>query len=364
MMSGESDIQKTLACLQRGALDFLEKPVSLPRLLTSVRNALTVHNSRSSIQAGHQILGDSDIIRKTVARIRKLAALNESVLILGESGTGKELVALNLHLFSQRYALPLHRVNCAALNANLIEAELFGSKKGSFTGADRDRQGHFQAAGGSSLFIDEIGDFEPGLQSRILRVLQEKKVTPVGETREVPVDVRLIFATHRDLEQMIAEGRFREDLYFRLSTFTVQLPPLRERLADIDVLAPHFLATFLAENNLGFKTLGPDALSRLKEYDYPGNIRELAKIVKNAAVFCEREVLGAGDIEFQPRVGQADIWTRTQQMNLSDGRRLFERELIIRRLDEMGGDMSRTAESLGMLRTNLYRKLKDLGIRR
>ena len=360
VMSGESDLQKTLACLRGGALDFLEKPISLPRLLTSVRNALAVFNSRASIQAQHLIRGKSPAIRRTVARIRKLAAINESVLILGESGTGKELAARNLHLFSPRYALPLRTVNCAALSPDLIEAELFGYRKGSFTGAVRDHRGHFEAARGSSLFIDEIGDFELPLQSRILRVLQEKVITRVGETDEVPVDVRFIFATHRRLDEMAARGEFRQDLYFRLSTFVIEIPPLRDRLEDIDILAPHFLREFLSENNLGPKGLTDDAFSKLREYDYPGNIRELAKIVKNAALFSAGERVTADDIEFQPRIHPADIWSRCRRQTLAESRRIFERELIRQRLNSMDQDVGRTAESLGILRNNLYRKFRVL----
>lgn len=362
MMSGESDIQKTLACLQQGALDFLEKPVSLTRLLTSVRNAFSIHSARGSVQAQYAMLGHSAAMQRVTGLVRKLGALKESVLILGESGTGKELAAANLHFFSPRYARPLQKVNCAALNPNLIEAELFGYKKGSFTGAHRDHQGYFEVARGSSLFIDEIGDFAPPLQSRILRVLQEKTVTPVGETREVPVDVRLIFATHRNLGDLIARGEFREDLYFRLSTFVIEMPPLRERLEDIDELAPHFLSRFLDENNLRFKELMPDALSRLKQHDYPGNVRELAKVVKNAAFFAEGDRITAGDIDFHPRPGQVDIWSQSRGETLREARNRFERELIARRLREAGGDVERAAGSLGLLRSNLYRKMRSLGM--
>jgi two-component system, NtrC family, nitrogen regulation response regulator NtrX len=362
MMSGESDIQKTLACLRQGALDFLEKPVSLPRLLTSVRNAQAIFNTRNSTQGQSLILGESPAIRRTKDLIHKLAKLNETVLILGESGTGKELVATNLHLFSPRYALPMQRVNCAALNPNLIEAELFGHKKGSFTGATRDHVGYFEAAHGSSLFIDEIGDFEPHLQGRILRVLQERTVARVGDTREISIDVRFVFATHRNLGEMAAQGNFREDLYFRLSTFVVEVPPLRERLEDIDLLAPHFLQLFLAENNLAYKVLTSEALARLKEYDYPGNVRELAKVVKNAAFFSPGELVTADAVEFLSPARRADIWAECRRLSLTDGRRLLERELVAQRLREMSYDIGLTAESLGILRPNLYRKLRELDL--
>jgi len=201
VMSGESDIQKTLSCLKNGALDFLEKPISLPRLITSVKNAFELYNTKSTVQARFNILGESKTIKNVINRIKKLALLNESVLIYGESGTGKELAAENLHLFSPRFSKKMYRVNCTALNSNLIESELFGHKKGSFTGAYKDKKGYFELADKSSLFIDEIGDFNLGLQSKILRVLQEKKITRVGDSTEINLDTRYIFATHNNLKK-------------------------------------------------------------------------------------------------------------------------------------------------------------------
>ncbi len=264
MMSGESDIQKTLSCLKNGALDFLEKPVSTPRLLTSVRNALSLFNSKKSALSRYKILGNTDVMKQIKGKIKKLASLNESVLICGESGTGKELVAENLHLFSNRYSLQLNKINCTAFNASLIETELFGHKAGSFTGAANDKTGFFKASDKSSLFIDEIGDFDLNLQSKILRVLQEKKVTPVGSTNDIDVDVRLIFATHHNLSEMILQKKFRDDLFYRISTFTIELPPLRERLDDINIIANHFLNNFLLENKLGFKEFSQESLDKLK----------------------------------------------------------------------------------------------------
>ncbi|NKB68927.1 MAG: response regulator [Candidatus Latescibacteria bacterium] len=361
VVSGESDLPKALACLRAGAFDFLEKPVSLPRLLTAVRNGVAVFNSKYSAQERCRILGRSRAMGQVVERLRKLAALDETVLIEGESGTGKELVAENLHLLSPRFALPMTAVNCAALNPNLLEAELFGHKAGGFTGADSDRSGYFAAAQGSSLFIDEIGDFQLDLQSKVLRVLQGKTVRPVGSDEEVVLDARFIFATHRDLPQRIGEGLFREDLYFRISTFIIHLPPLRQRLEDIDDLAPHFLARFLRDNDLPAKEWDASGLERLKDYHYPGNIRELDKIVKNTAFFARGERLGAGDIEFSP-VAESDIWMRTKGLSLGDSKAQFERELLERRLREAGGDIGRTAVSLDILRNNLYRKLRQYGI--
>jgi len=254
------------------------------------------------------------------------------------------------------------KVNLTALNVNVVESELFGHKKGSFTGATEDKKGFFEVANQSSLFIDEIGDFPLNLQSKILRVLQEKKIMVVGSTKEVEIDTRLIFATNKNLETMIKEATFRQDLYFRISTFTVELPPLRDRLEDIDILAPHFLNDFLIENNLEYKVFSPDAIEKLKQHHYPGNIRELAKIIKNSTLFSENEVITAQDIEFQTEQQQMDIWLKTRNLSLTESKKCFEKEFLIKRLKQMNRNIEKTAESLGIIRNNLYRKLREYDI--
>jgi len=362
VISGESDIQKTLACLREGALDFLEKPVSLPRLITAVRNAMELHNIKSSTRDKCKILGNSTLMQNIIAKVKKIAGLSESVLITGESGTGKELVAENLHLFSNRFSLPMIKVNCTALNPNLLESELFGHKAGSFTGADRNKKGIFEAAHKSTLFIDEIGDFPLNLQSKILRIIQEKKITPVGSTDEIPVDVRLVFATHRNLKEMVQAGLFREDLFFRISTFTIELPSLRKRIEDIDTLAPFFLKQFLMENSLPLKEFSSEAILKLKEYQYPGNIRELAKIIKNAAFFTEADRIMPYDIDFCSEPVCGEIWEKTRCLSLLESKECFEKELIDKRMKSMGKDIRKVAESLGMIKNNLYRKLKYYSI--
>jgi two-component system nitrogen regulation response regulator NtrX len=362
IISGESDIQRSIACIKNGALDFIEKPVSLPRLLTTVRNAIAIHTVKTDASGRFSILGNVPSLIEMRNRIHKLAHLNESVLITGENGTGKELVAENLHLFSSRSAHPICKINCTALNPNIIESELFGHIAGSFTGADRSKQGCFERAHRSTLFLDEIGDFAPPLQAKILRVLQEKRVLPVGASKEIEVDTRLLFATNIDLESAVRKGLFREDLYFRISTFVIRIPPLRERLQDIDILAPHFLNEFLNENKLSSKVFTGASLDRLKEYHYPGNIRDLARIVKNAAFFTEGDKIDADNIDFMPPIGHPDLWFRTRSMSLSEAVDYFERELILRRLGEVGNDIGNAAESLGMIKNNLYRKMKQCGI--
>ncbi len=359
MVSGESDIRKALACVRLGALDFLEKPVALPRLLLSVSNAVRLHEARKAARSRIHILGKSKAIQDVMSRIRKLAVVGESVLIRGESGTGKELVAENLHAFSHRSTQIMRKVNCAALSPGLVESELFGHKAGSFTGAQRDKAGLFSAAQGSTLFIDEIGDFEHGLQAKFLRVLQEKTIMPVGTTEEVGVDVRTLFATHVDLEMAMEKQKFRQDLFFRISTFTLQLPPLRDRLDDIDILAPFFVDKFLTENGLPAKTLSNEALTKLKDYPYPGNIRELSQVVKNAAFFCEGDILLAKDIEFRSVTGGEGFWEGINKCNWDQAKLTFERELLRRRIHEAHGNVAKAAESLGLIKNNLYRKLHE-----
>ena len=362
VISGESDIQRTLFCLSQGASDFLEKPVSLPRLLTAVRNASQIYNLKSTAREKSIILGNSRIMQQITAKLKKIATLNECVLLHGESGTGKELFAENLHLFSKRYSMPMTKVNCTSLNPNLLESELFGHKAGSFTGATSNKKGYFEKANGSSLFIDEIGDFPLTLQSKILRVIQEKIVTPVGSTDEIPIDTRLIFATHQNLKEMVKQGTFREDLFFRISTFTLEIPPLRERLDDIEILASHFLSLFLHENKLPIKEFTSDVFDTLKNYNYPGNIRELSKIIKNAAFFSDNLQLISSDFTFNNDADSTDIWYKTKQLSLFESKALFERELIVRRLSMMGNNIAKTAETLGLIKNNIYRKLNEYNI--
>jgi len=362
IISGESDIQKTLACMRQGALDFIEKPVGLARLITSVRNAIELYNIKSTSRDKCRILGNSTATQETIKRVKKLAGLNESVLITGETGTGKELIAENLHLFSKRYSLPMVKVNCSALNPQLLESELFGHLAGSFTGAHQTKKGFFEAAQGSTLFIDEIGDFPLNLQGKILRTIQEKKITPVGSTEEIPIDARLVFATHRNLKEMTQSGLFREDLFFRISTFAIELPPLRDRIEDIDTLAPFFLNQFCVENALPLREFSSDAIIKLKQYHYPGNIRELATIIKNAAFFNEADRIIPENINFCSEFNNKEIWDKTKNLSLVESKERFEKELIERRMKIMGNDLAKVAESLGMIKNNLYRKLNYYSI--
>lgn len=362
VISGESAIEKTISSLKNGAIDFIEKPVSLPRLITTVKNAFNIYNIKASSFERSKILGESVKIKSVIDKIKKLANINETVLICGENGTGKELVAENLHLFSPNYTKQMIKVNCTALNPNLIESELFGHKAGSFTGAQKDKVGFFEKANYSTIFIDEIGDFELSLQSKILRVIQEKVITPVGSSNEIPINSKMLFATHRPLDKMVEEGSFREDLYFRLSTFIINIPPLRERLEDINVLANNFLHQFVIENKLSPKILLPNAIEKLQGYDYPGNIRELSKIIKNAAFFSSNDEIGADDINFSNIRKNNDLLAKTKAMTLAQAKNFLEKEFLIKRLSEFNDDISKTADSLGILKNNLYRKIREHNI--
>lgn len=362
VISGESAIEKTISSLKNGAIDFIEKPVSLPRLITTVKNAFNIYNIKASSFERSKILGESVKIKSVIDKIKKLANINETVLICGENGTGKELVAENLHLFSPNYTKQMIKVNCTALNPNLIESELFGHKAGSFTGAQKDKVGFFEKANYSTIFIDEIGDFELSLQSKILRVIQEKVITPVGSSNEIPINSKMLFATHRPLDKMVEEGSFREDLYFRLSTFIINIPPLRERLEDINVLANNFLHQFVIENKLSPKILLPNAIEKLQGYDYPGNIRELSKIIKNAAFFSSNDEIGAEDINFSNIRKNNDLLAKTKEMTLAQAKNFLEKEFLIKRLSEFNDDISKTADSLGILKNNLYRKIREHNI--
>jgi len=361
-MSGESDVYKVLDCIKEGALDFIVKPISLPRLTVALTNALKLTNTKKQLQNKSMILGQSNSTKQLRVTISRYAQLNENILITGESGTGKELVAENIHLYSNRYEHPFLKINCAALHADLVEAELFGYAKGSFTGAETDKKGYFESASEGTLFLDEIGDLPLETQSKLLRVLQENKVVRIGETHERPIRTRIICATHRPLETMIDEGTFREDLYFRIATFRIHISPLRERVEDIDELAPYLLEQFLKHNHLPEKVFSDSSIQKLKSFAYKGNIRELSSIIKNAAMLCEKDVINAPNIQEHFSRPTKDFLSQTQNMTLSDAKFFLEKSFLEHRLQCHQFNLDETAKSLGIEKTNLYRKLKHMQI--
>jgi two-component system, NtrC family, nitrogen regulation response regulator NtrX len=361
-MSGESDVYKVLNCVKEGALDFIVKPISLPRLYVAISNALKLSNSKKQLQQKCLIWGQSTATNQLREKIYKFASLNENILITGESGTGKELVSENIHLHSTRYDQPFLKVNCAALNPDLVESELFGYKKGSFTGADIDKEGYFEKAHNGTLFLDEIGDLPLETQSKLLRVLQENCIVKVGDTKEISINTRIICATHQDLEDMIEKKTFREDLYYRISTFKIHIKPLRERLDDIDDLAPFLLHQFLENNSLEFKQLSDCARKKLKTFSYPGNIRELSILVKNAAMLASSSYINETDIQLRQKKNSKDFLSQTNAQSLAEAKHFLEKEFIIYRLEKHMNNIDKTAQSLEIEKTNLYRKLKQLDI--
>ncbi len=388
VMSGHGNIETAVRAVKMGAFDFLEKPLSLDRLLLVLRNALAQRVLREENRALREektapggMVAASPVMRGILGQVAVVAPTGASILITGENGTGKELLARAIHAASERSAGPLVEVNCAAIPETLIESELFGHERGSFTGAVSRKRGKFDLADGGTIFLDEIGDMSLSTQAKILRVLQDKSFSRVGGDRRIEVDARVIAATNKDLEVEIRDGRFREDLFFRLNVFPFHLPPLRERPDDIPVLAGRFLAEFGRAYGKGDVTLSPEALAALSAWRWPGNVRELRNAVERMVILARGEIgldlvpPGIRGTEGAARPGEvpssskggpdqvpggASSW---KGMAYRGAREAFEREYLRSRLSEFGGNISRTAEAVGLERTNLHRKLRSLGIR-
>jgi two-component system nitrogen regulation response regulator NtrX len=373
MISGEATISETVEALRLGVFDFVEKPFSRERLRTSIRNALgraalegEVRSLRTALGEG-ELVGRSPAIAALRARIAAAAPTGATVLVQGESGTGKELVAAAIHRLSRRPRGPFVKVSCAALAPSLVEDQLFGHVRGAFTDARSPRPGLFEEAHGGTLLLDEIGDMDPGLQSRLLRVLEDGKVRRLGDTREVGIDVRVIAATHRDLRRRAGDGSFREDLYFRLARLVIEVPPLRERDGDVALLADHFVASACRQHRMRPKGLEPSAIARLEQHAWPGNVRELKHVCERAVVF-GGDPIGPTDLSLpdEPAAGQA---LRTlvnvdalPALTLREMRARFERECILHVLEREEWNLAAAARSLGLRRTYLHAKLAALGI--
>jgi two-component system nitrogen regulation response regulator NtrX len=370
MISGHGTIDLAVEAVRIGAYDFLQKPLSLEKVEIVVQRALEFQKQklellewRESKAQKYRMIGKSPQMEKLKKDIIKVAPTNSRVLILGESGTGKELVAHAIHNNSQRKGGPFVKINCAAIPENLIESELFGHKKGSFTGAVSDKTGKFEQAHGGTLFLDEIGDLSLSAQAKLLRMLEESEFEKVGGLETIRVDVRVLAATHKDLEKLIEAETFREDLYFRLNVFQITVPPLRQRTGDIWELSQVFLKNFYCENDLPEIRLAEDARPVLENREYPGNIRELKNIIERVAILCEGGEITAANIEGLGRRRNTDeelIFNRT--MPLSRAKHLLEKRYVETQLSLFQGDIQKTAEYIGLERTNLYRKLKQLGI--
>jgi two-component system nitrogen regulation response regulator NtrX len=372
MVSGHGDISTAVECTKRGAYDFLEKPLNRDKLLLTVRNAVRVQkleeeNSelKEKREKEYQLVGDSQIMRDLKSQIERAAPTRATVLITGESGTGKELVAREIHRRSSRANQPFVQVNCAAIPNELIESELFGHEKGSFTGAIRKQTGKFVAADGGTIFLDEIGDMSQSAQAKVLRVLQEGDVEPVGAATVVKVDVRVIAATNKELAEEIKTGRFREDLYYRLNVIPVRTPPLRERRDDIPVLAEHFAKLFSEEHNYHAKGFTPAALRALQDAAWRGNVRELRNMIERLVIMVPADRIDISDLPAEFFRTSAEIITSAMRLKtLQEFKDEAEKAFIIAKLREFGWNVSKTAEAIDTPRSNLYKKIEQYNIKR
>jgi len=369
VISGHGNIDAAVKATRLGAYDFLEKPLSLERVLLTVNHALADSKLREQVRDLRRqqvsleelLIGESEPMKKLDQQIRSAAPSNSRVLITGENGSGKEIVARTLHRLSHRADQPFVDVNCAAIPEELIESELFGHRKGAFTGAIDDRKGKFELADGGTLFLDEIGDMSLKTQAKVLRVLQEQTFQRVGGQQTIRVDVRVIAATNKNIEAEIETGNFRSDLYYRVNVIPIEVPPLRQRGNDVTLLADYFLRRFAAETGSPRKKLSAGAGTKLRAYHWPGNVRELRNVIERLAILLPQETIEAEDIHLGARNDvPAEI---PRNLTLKEARDEFEKQYILDRLRELAGNVSRTAEALGVERSNLYRKLHAYGIR-
>jgi two-component system, NtrC family, nitrogen regulation response regulator NtrX len=368
VVSGHGSIDSAVRATRLGAYDFLEKPLSLERVLLTVTHALSdrklreqVRDLRRHLSLEDILIGESEAMARLDEQIRSAAPSASRVLITGENGSGKEIVARTLHRLSLRADQPFIDVNCAAIPEELIESELFGHRKGAFTGAIDERKGKFELADGGTLFLDEIGDMSLRTQAKVLRVLQEQTFQRVGGQQTIKVDVRVIAATNKDLEAEISSGSFRSDLYYRLAVIPIEVPPLRARGDDVVILAEHFLRRYAAESGQQKRRLTAGAAAKLKAYHWPGNVRELRNVVERLAILLRGETIEPADIQLGTRPPSApEIGAN---LTLKEARDEFEKQYILARLRDHAGNVSRTADTLGVERSNLYRKLHAYGIR-
>jgi two-component system nitrogen regulation response regulator NtrX len=370
MISGHGTIETAVKTTKLGAYDFIEKPLSLDKAVLTVGHALEQKRLleenialRQGAEKNYEIIGNSKVIGKLKEDITKVAPTNSWVLITGENGTGKEIAARNIHLFSARASKPFVAVNCAAIPEELIESELFGHEKGAFTGAVSKKKGKFDMADGGTLFLDEIGDMSLKTQAKVLRILQGQSFERVGGTEKISVDVRVIAATNKDLEEEMKKGNFREDLYYRLNVIPFHIPPLRERAEDIPLFVDYYFKEFSLDTGREVPHVDDEALKALLKYDWPGNVREIKNLVERLVIMTTAGVIKIDDL---PPYFKDSHPAHKQSLfigTLKEARKDFEREFILKKLNEFGGNMAKTAESIGIERSHLYRKVKSYGIK-
>jgi DNA-binding NtrC family response regulator len=391
VISGHATVHDAVQAIKLGAADFFEKPLNRERVLVSVGNVLrtarlvrTVEDMREQIQARYEMIGTSPVMQKLYKEIDRVAPTKASVLITGESGTGKELVSRAIHRLSPRAEGPFVKVNCAAIPRELIESELFGHERGSFTGAQARKRGFFEQAHGGTLFLDEIGDMDLAAQAKVLRALQSGEISRVGSEHLIHVDVRVLAATNKDLSREVSMGRFREDLFFRLNVFPIRCPALRERVEDIRGMSDAFVASFCKENGLRTKKMDEPVYTALQSRKWPGNVRELKNVVERASILSS-DVVTIADLPEDPHAnpfdddapdgdlepeGSAEPGEATslgeggQRVTLREFRDQMERKYIVETLRALEWNISRTAITLGVERTNLHKKIRSYGIKR
>ena len=368
MISGHGNIETAVRATKLGAFDFVEKPLSLDKIVLVVRNALEYvrlesenRRLRAELEERHEILGNSVPMKALRQQIALTAPTNGRVLIYGESGTGKELVARALHASSLRNTMQFVELNCAAIPEELIESELFGHRKGSFTGASEDKVGKFQKADGGTLFLDEVGDMSLKTQSKVLRVLEEQRVERLGSNEPITVDVRVIAATNKKLEDEIGRNAFREDLFYRLNVIPFYVPALRERIEDMPILAAHFLAEFCEAYGKKPKEFTAPAIEVLLSYTWPGNVRELKNLVERLVIMSPAQKIEPHHLPPELFRGASKSPQKPYE-SLQKARSAYEREFVLRKLEENRWNMTKAAEALGLERSHLYRKMRSLGI--
>ncbi len=370
LISGQGTIPTAIRAIKEGAYDFVEKPIDGERLLITIKNALEKRNlqkERSTLLAqigeAYSLVGVSKALRQVIDKIEVVASNDAKVLITGESGTGKELVARAIHNQSRRSSGPFVKVNCAAIPNALLESELFGYKKGAFTGASQNHKGKFLVADGGTLFLDEIGDMTLPLQAKLLRVLQDNEVEVIGEEKPIKIDVRVITATNKNLHRLIREGKFREDLFYRLNVIQISIPPLRERAEDIPVLARYFLKQYAQIYNKQIIDFKPDALTILSRHSWPGNVRELRNVVEKLAILTKNQKITAEEAReaIGEKTNEKPIYLNFRG-SLQEARELFEKQYILETLQRNNWKIIKSAEALGLNRSALFKKMKKLGI--
>lgn len=368
IMSGHGTIETAVKAVKSGAWDFVEKPLSMDKISIIIQNILSFQSEQSEkmallnkLRKNIALVGDSEPLKVVKQMISRIAPSNSWVLITGENGTGKELVAQNIHYLSPRAGKPFIEVNCAAIPSELIESELFGYEKGAFTGADKPKKGKFDHAHGGTLFLDEIGDMSIDAQAKILRVLQERSFQRVGGDKNISVDVRVIAATNKDLTQEVKEGRFREDLFYRLNVIPFKVPSLKDRSADIPSLIEHFGEVFSKDSGYRRKIFSEAALKILSEYTWPGNVRELRNFVERIYILTPSDFVEVHDLRFAGLSEKNEV--NFDDLNtFREARAQFEKDFILQKITENNGNISKTAESIGLERSYLHRKIKSFGL--